>query len=376
MQSGEHQVAGVGGLERELDGLQVAQLAHQHHVGVLAQAGLQGAGEALGVPAHLALVHERALALVHELDGVLEGDDVAALGLVDVVDHGGQGGGLAAARGAGDEHEALGHLAEGLEHGRQRELIEGQHLGRDLAQHRPHPLVVTEHVDAEAGHAGERIGQVGVAVLRELLAVALLERRAHELEHFLGAQGGGVGDGQHLAVDAPVRLVPGREVEVGGPFRHHPLQQLVELGRAWLRGRGGGCALLAQLLDPGAAAHDLVEEGHLDADRPHLEAGEELAHGLQHLRRGLVYEAQGEDVALERHGHDAVPLQQLHGQEVEHLVGGSDLRVVGGKLAIGDVVEAVGQARRQRLAEVGDLLEHRLEGPGGEAQREHLRSAR
>ena len=39
---GQHQVAGHGGLGRRHGGLLVADLAHQDHVGVLAQHGAQG----------------------------------------------------------------------------------------------------------------------------------------------------------------------------------------------------------------------------------------------------------------------------------------------------------------------------------------------
>ena len=57
----EHQVAGLGGGERERDGLEVAQLADGDDVGVLAQGGAQRAGEGAGVAADLALVDHAAL---------------------------------------------------------------------------------------------------------------------------------------------------------------------------------------------------------------------------------------------------------------------------------------------------------------------------
>ena len=46
------------------------------------------------------------LIAVEDLDGILDGDDVLAQVAVDVVDHGRQGGGLAGAGGAGDQHHA------------------------------------------------------------------------------------------------------------------------------------------------------------------------------------------------------------------------------------------------------------------------------
>jgi hypothetical protein len=77
MQRAEDQVAGLGGGESERDGLEVAHLADQDDVGILAQRAPQGVAERTGMHADLALVHETALRLVHELDRILDGEDVA-----------------------------------------------------------------------------------------------------------------------------------------------------------------------------------------------------------------------------------------------------------------------------------------------------------
>src|SRR5947209_5151973 len=75
MQRAEHQVTGLGGGERQADGLQVAHLADQDHIRILAQRRAQRLAEAERVAMHLALVDETALGLVHELDRILDGDD-------------------------------------------------------------------------------------------------------------------------------------------------------------------------------------------------------------------------------------------------------------------------------------------------------------
>ena len=80
MQRAEHQVAGLGRGERQADGLQVAHFAHQDHVRVLAQRRAQGFGEAQRVAMHLALVDQALLGFVHELDRILDGDDVVRAG--------------------------------------------------------------------------------------------------------------------------------------------------------------------------------------------------------------------------------------------------------------------------------------------------------
>src|SRR5205807_9864215 len=65
-QRAEHQMTGLGGGERQADGLQVAHLADQDHIRILAQRRAQRLAEAERVAMHLALVDETALGVVHE----------------------------------------------------------------------------------------------------------------------------------------------------------------------------------------------------------------------------------------------------------------------------------------------------------------------
>src|SRR5690606_1942298 len=134
VQGGEDQMPGLRRCDGDLGGLDVAHLADQDDVRVLAQGGAQGAGERLGVEPDLALVDDRALVAERVLDRVLDRDDVAGLPLVDVVHHGGQRGRLAGAGDAGDQHHAalvVRQVEDGLG---QVEALERGHLGRDEAQ--------------------------------------------------------------------------------------------------------------------------------------------------------------------------------------------------------------------------------------------------
>ncbi len=99
--------AHLRGGDRDAHRLQVAQLAHQDDVRVLAQGRVQRRGEARAVHADLALADEAALALVHELDRVLDGEDVALHARVDVVDHRRERGRLARAGLARDEDQPV-----------------------------------------------------------------------------------------------------------------------------------------------------------------------------------------------------------------------------------------------------------------------------
>jgi hypothetical protein len=67
-----------------VDRLEVAHLADEDHVGVLAQGALDAGREGRRVRADLALVDDAALVRVQELDRVLDGEDVVVARAVDL----------------------------------------------------------------------------------------------------------------------------------------------------------------------------------------------------------------------------------------------------------------------------------------------------
>ena len=138
----EDQVAGLGGVDAGLEGFAVAHLADQDDVGVLADRVLEGRLPVGDVEADLALVDDRLLVGEDELDRVLDGQDVHRFALVDVVEHRGDGGALAAAGDAGQDDHALVEVAELLDRRRQAQLLEGGNLSIDAPGHQ-----------AEAGRA-------------------------------------------------------------------------------------------------------------------------------------------------------------------------------------------------------------------------------
>ena len=148
------------------------------HVGVLAHGRAQGRGERFGVGADLALRDDRQVLLEQVLDRVLDGDDVGAPLLVDVVDDGRQGGRLAVAGGAGDQDQAALQGGDLFQHLGQVQLLEGPRLEGDQAQHGGVAAVLAEDVHPEAGHVGQ--GERAVVVLDlflELFAVVVLGQR-------------------------------------------------------------------------------------------------------------------------------------------------------------------------------------------------------
>ncbi len=87
MQCGKDEMAGLRGGDCGLHRGKIAHFAHEDHVRVLPQGAAQALGKIGDIDADLALVHDAALVVVVILDGVLDGDDVAAFFFVDDIQH-------------------------------------------------------------------------------------------------------------------------------------------------------------------------------------------------------------------------------------------------------------------------------------------------
>ena len=89
-------------------------------------------------------------------------------GAVDVVDHRRQRRGLARAGRAGDEDDPALLLGQAGDDLRQAELLDRADFEGDRAADDRDRAALFEGVDAEAGEAGDRVGEVGLARLLEL----------------------------------------------------------------------------------------------------------------------------------------------------------------------------------------------------------------
>ena len=96
-------VASFGGGERLTDSVAVAQLAQQNDVGIFTQRGAQPEAERGAVRADFALLDQRLPALVNELDGIFQRNNVLRLLAVNGVDHRGKRSRFAAAGRAGHQ---------------------------------------------------------------------------------------------------------------------------------------------------------------------------------------------------------------------------------------------------------------------------------
>ena len=129
---------------------------------------------------NLALVDEALLVLVHELDRILDRDDVILPRPVDVIDHRAQRRRLSRAGGPGDQHQPLVQFAQLQDVGRESELLGGQDLRRDDTKHRAGSAAIGEHVRSEARQLRNLVGEVGVVPLGVFLPVLLRHDRRQE----------------------------------------------------------------------------------------------------------------------------------------------------------------------------------------------------
>ena len=230
VQGREHEVAGLGGRQGGRDRLGVAQLADEDHIGVLAQHATQGLGERIGVTTHFALMDQCALGLVVELDRVFDRDDVRRHQLVDDVDHRRESRRLARPGRAGEQHEPARAQREIAGDRRSPQLLERVHPVGDVAQgDRDRPELAVD-VRAEASDAGRGVGEVDLAVLQELLALAVAHERERRALHPLLRQRVGVaGHGDEVAVHPEQRRRAGGDVHIRSARARAPSEKRLEV---------------------------------------------------------------------------------------------------------------------------------------------------
>jgi pilus retraction protein PilT len=228
VKGGEDEVAGLGGGECGRDRLEVAHLADENHVGVLPQRRFQRFGEARRVRADLALVDDAALVPVHELDRILDGENVVGTGAVDLVDHRRERRRLTGARRSGDEHEPARVLGEGVEHLWQVQLLERLDLLRDQAEGSADRLALVVDVHAEAGNARHRVREVELAVQLEMLLLLAREDAVEERARVVRGERLEALGADDMPANPVRRRTPDRHVKVGSAERDHLLEQVVD----------------------------------------------------------------------------------------------------------------------------------------------------
>jgi hypothetical protein len=163
----------------------------------------------------VALVDQALLRFVHELDRVLDGEDVAILVFVQVVNHRCQRGRFSGTGRAGDQHQAARTHREIGEDPRRVQVFQAQDLGWNRAQHGRSAAPLVVGVDAEARQPRDFKGKVDLQHFLVLLALAVVHDVVHHAVHILVLERRQV-DAAHVAVHADHWRQPGRQVQVGG----------------------------------------------------------------------------------------------------------------------------------------------------------------
>ena len=269
----EDQVPRLGRLQRRLERLAVAHLPDQHHVGVFAHQVLQRRLERRHVDAHLALADQGLLVRVDVLDRVFDRHHVTGAGPVDVLDHGRDGGGLARAGNARNQHQPRVQFGDIVDLRGKGQLLEAHDLPRDAPDGDADVASLAEDVDPEA--------VAPFQLLRHVDAAELLEERRLLVGEYLTDHLGDLVPAQRRALDradgrlqSDVRHGAGLQVQVAALLLAQRLEVLVELG-----GLPVALAVLVVLVNRLNVCHILVLQTAL---RPRV--GARLRPGRPHRR--------------------------------------------------------------------------------------------
>ena len=226
VQRRQHEVARLGELDAVLHGLAVADFADEDDVRRLAQGVLERVMPRFGVHADFAVRDHAALVLVHVLDRVFDGDDVAARLLVAIADHRGERGRFARAGAADQDHEAALGQHDLLQDRRQVELLEGRDLGVDQADDAADGALLHEGAHAEAADARRRDREIAFLGGVEFLGLPVVHDRAHQRGGLLGGQRA-LALRADFAVDLDGRRKARGDEEVGRLLLGDPTQQVL-----------------------------------------------------------------------------------------------------------------------------------------------------
>ncbi len=241
-------MTGFRGLDGGLKSHAIAHFADEDDVGIFAHHGADAVLVGVAVEANLALVDEGFFVGVGEFDGVFDGDDVDVFGVVDLFDHGGDGGGFSGAGNARHDDEALLAVGDFGEDVGQAEVGIVRDFGVDAAGNDAAGAALAEDVDAKAFDAAHGVGEIDGAVLvvlGELLGVEHLFD--HPLD-FVGREGFGL-ERAKFAADADARDCIRLDVDVGAVHRREGFEEGIDA--VFFRGvvrRERGCRVISSIV--------------------------------------------------------------------------------------------------------------------------------
>lgn len=161
MEGGKHQVAGFGRGHGDAHGFWIPHFADDDHVRSLAEGSAQGGREIGGVGTDFDLLDDAANVGVLVFDGVFNDDNVAGFAVIDLVDKGGHGGGLAGASRAAEEDQSAGQAGQVFDGVRKMEFAQGRHFGGERANGGCGKRPFAVEIDTETAEPGDAVGGVG-----------------------------------------------------------------------------------------------------------------------------------------------------------------------------------------------------------------------
>ena len=177
---------------------------------------------------HLALVDEAALGLVHELDRILDRDDVIGAIVVAVIHHAGKRRRFARSGRPGHEHETARQHAKIAEDLRRAQVIEAQNDRGNIAKYGAGAAVLVEGIHPEAGKLGYLKGKIGLEELFVCLPLLVVHDVVHHAVHFLMGKRRHV-HAFHVAVHPDHRWHAGGEVQVRSVVLDSERQELRDI---------------------------------------------------------------------------------------------------------------------------------------------------
>src|SRR6476661_4726695 len=122
---------------------------------------------------NLALIDEALFVIVKKLDGILNGDHVLFAFAVDLVQHGGERGGLAGTGRPSNEHEATGLVAEPLDDQGQAQGIKSLDFPGNRTEDRANRAALIEAIASEACQVFQSEGKVQLQVFLEAMFLGI-----------------------------------------------------------------------------------------------------------------------------------------------------------------------------------------------------------
>ncbi len=173
---------------------------------------------------HFALIHQAFLVVVQEFNGVLDRDHVLFALVIDLVEHGRQGGRFTGAGGAGDQHQTARFFAETLHHRRQAQRVKTFEFPRNGPKDGPYRAALIEKIASKTSQILQSEGKIQFQVFLEPM---LLRVGQDAVGQGLGIRGG---QGRHVqrpqfAVYADSRRAIGGDMQIASAHFDHLLEQ-------------------------------------------------------------------------------------------------------------------------------------------------------